>query len=399
MAWNQGLDLYGALANRLLDGFEYAAKYNLGLDVPFTPDLDKTGKYSHSAISPRGSLRPVYEQIYNHFTHRRNTAAPYMQLAAETLRPEGAANGADHTGFGTLLYSRSADSHAHGSDRIVPASLYSDSAANGIRLDWIPSYLASTYSISRKHPAGDQYRPIASGVVEPSYVDRDVTAGHSYSYRVQAAGILEATRPQSSVAGLPHGWSERSYGEAFPAGCVNVTPSVFAVQAYGSRPFDKTDELHFVFSSLLEDGELIGCLSPLLASQQANVGLMFRLMDTNPAPMIALSISPDSMSERPRWTAALLSREAAGDAVHTLNAVLLDTPFVSYGRIVRPIWMRLSRKNHEVSAGVSDDGQAWTTIGKTPLGKLPMLAGYFACSGLGSTPTEVTFEHVSLRKL
>ena len=35
IAWNQGLDLYAYDNNRLLKGFEYVAKFNLGSDVPF----------------------------------------------------------------------------------------------------------------------------------------------------------------------------------------------------------------------------------------------------------------------------------------------------------------------------------------------------------------------------
>src|SRR5882724_6092150 len=36
MAWNQGQDMYGYSDNRIMAGFEYIAKYNLGQDVPFT---------------------------------------------------------------------------------------------------------------------------------------------------------------------------------------------------------------------------------------------------------------------------------------------------------------------------------------------------------------------------
>ena len=36
-AWSQGVDLNGALDNRLLLGFEYTAKYNLGHDGPYEP--------------------------------------------------------------------------------------------------------------------------------------------------------------------------------------------------------------------------------------------------------------------------------------------------------------------------------------------------------------------------
>ncbi|WP_460500204.1 alginate lyase family protein, partial [Hymenobacter agri] len=113
MAWHQGLDLYGYAENRLLKGFEYAAKYNLGHDdVPFVTTLDRTGKYFHQQISTkaRGELRPLYEQVYNHYVHRRGLPAPYTQQAAEKLRPEGPGRpGADHPGFGTLFYTRPAE--------------------------------------------------------------------------------------------------------------------------------------------------------------------------------------------------------------------------------------------------------------------------------------------------
>jgi len=87
MAWNQGLDLYGAVANRLLEGFEYTAQYNLGFDVAFSPDRDKTGKYAHRVISPRGLLRPVYEQIYNHYVHRRKLALPTRSVRQKRCVP------------------------------------------------------------------------------------------------------------------------------------------------------------------------------------------------------------------------------------------------------------------------------------------------------------------------
>jgi hypothetical protein len=112
IGWNQGLDMYGAVNDRLLKGFEYTAKYNLGYDVPFLEYTDTTGKYHQTAISSdqRGSFRPIYEMVYNHYRNRRGTDCPYTQQVAEQLRPEGAAFQADHPGFGTLLFTRPAGS-------------------------------------------------------------------------------------------------------------------------------------------------------------------------------------------------------------------------------------------------------------------------------------------------
>jgi hypothetical protein len=108
IAWCQGLDLYSAADNRLLNGFEYTAKYNLGQDVPFVSFVDTTGKYRATAISPegRGKLRPIYEMVWNHYVNRCGISAPYTKQAAEKIRPEGAPWGADHPGFGTLLFTR-----------------------------------------------------------------------------------------------------------------------------------------------------------------------------------------------------------------------------------------------------------------------------------------------------
>jgi len=107
VAWSQGLDLYGASDNRLLKGFEYAARYNLGQDVPFVPHVDTSGRFPADHISPnlRNRLRPIFEMAYNHYAILKGLPAPWTQKAAETLRPEGPAAGADHPGFGTLLFS------------------------------------------------------------------------------------------------------------------------------------------------------------------------------------------------------------------------------------------------------------------------------------------------------
>jgi hypothetical protein len=399
MAWNQGLDLYGVVANRVLEGFEYAARYNLGSDVAFSPDHDRTGKYTHHMISPRGSLRPVYEQIYNHYVHRKKMTASYTQRAAEKLRPEGAANGADHTGFGTLLYSRTANDPALSSDRVNLGSLHAAGSATEIRLAWVPSYLAKTYTISRSEAKNGSYRTIAADVAEPTFTDRNVIANQSYFYRVAPTGVEHAPRHIGITAGLPRNWSEHSYGEAFPAGSTDVAADVFQVQAYGTHPFGHSDELHFVHSTLTREGVLTARLSPLLASQAAAVGLMLRADNTDNAPMAAFSVSASTRGERPQWIVSLLSRENAGEAVRTVNALPLVAPLVTWGRIAGPIWLRLSRDHGKLRALLSEDGLTWMNAGETSVTKRQLLAGCFACSGLGSISAQVTFEQVTLKGL
>lgn len=106
VAYNQGVDLYGAKENRLFKGFEYTAKYNLGFDVPFQTWLDRTGKYHHTEIAShdRGYFRGVWELVINHYENRMDMNPFYSKMAVEKVRPEGKPWTADHTGYGTLLY-------------------------------------------------------------------------------------------------------------------------------------------------------------------------------------------------------------------------------------------------------------------------------------------------------
>ena len=119
-AWKQGTDLYGVLDNRLLKGYEYTAKYNLGYDVPFKYMPELTGKYNWYEIdevdkkevasgqrpeSRRGKFAPVYERVYNHYATRLGLGMPYVKEVLETkVRPENAGTDIAHLGYGTFLY-------------------------------------------------------------------------------------------------------------------------------------------------------------------------------------------------------------------------------------------------------------------------------------------------------
>lgn len=106
IAYNQGNDLYSAFDNRLLKGFEYVAKYNLGNDdVPFETWKDVTGKYSDWTViseTGRGRFIPIYEMVYNHFVRRKGLSMPYTEKVIERIRPEGYDR--DQPAFGTLLF-------------------------------------------------------------------------------------------------------------------------------------------------------------------------------------------------------------------------------------------------------------------------------------------------------
>ena len=114
MAWNQGNDLFGAEDNRLLKGAEYAAKYNLGEDVPYTPYTNSDVTQNIISAQGRGGDRPIWELVYNHYVVLKGLKAPYVERYAKRVRPEGGggdygpnSGGFDQLGYGTLTFTLS----------------------------------------------------------------------------------------------------------------------------------------------------------------------------------------------------------------------------------------------------------------------------------------------------
>lgn len=107
IGWHQGLDMYGALDNRLFKGFEYTAKYNLGGEVPYEPYVSFQGKYNYLTISKRTNrFHPLYEKVYHHYTVRKGMDMPFTRQIIEANRPEGMVipSEAKWNFWGSLLY-------------------------------------------------------------------------------------------------------------------------------------------------------------------------------------------------------------------------------------------------------------------------------------------------------
>ncbi len=91
MAWSQGDDLWGALDCRLLKGFEYTAKYNLGYDVLFETWQDCTGLYCYwdePGQMNRGKLWDIYHLPYNHYVRRMGLSMPYTERIVNGEKPK-----------------------------------------------------------------------------------------------------------------------------------------------------------------------------------------------------------------------------------------------------------------------------------------------------------------------
>jgi hypothetical protein len=126
LAWNQTDDLWGFRDNIILKASEYVAKYNVAmLNVPYKEyswhEGDpwngcgvKTTLLPEIGSSGRGSLRPMWTLIYNHYANvKKLTNTTYTVMGVQRTQPEGGggdygpnSGGFDSLGFGTLLFSR-----------------------------------------------------------------------------------------------------------------------------------------------------------------------------------------------------------------------------------------------------------------------------------------------------
>jgi Alginate lyase len=106
IAWKQGIDLYAVGDNRLLKGFEYTAKYNLGNDVPYEPYRSIGGHYNYETIAEkgRGRFSPIYEKVYHHYHDRRGLDMPLTRQVVEKIRPETEIGSNTHVPWGTLMF-------------------------------------------------------------------------------------------------------------------------------------------------------------------------------------------------------------------------------------------------------------------------------------------------------
>lgn len=111
MAWSQGDDLFGYDHNRVLAGAEYAARYNLGTDVPYTPYSNSDVTQPMISSASRGDIRPIWELLYNHYVVLKQLKAPGVKAFAQKVRVEGGggdygpnSGGYDQLGYGTLTF-------------------------------------------------------------------------------------------------------------------------------------------------------------------------------------------------------------------------------------------------------------------------------------------------------
>jgi hypothetical protein len=407
MAWHQGLNLYAYADNRLLKGFEYTAKFNLGQDVRYVPAMDMTGKYWHERISVegRGRLRAVYEQIYNHYLKRMGLAAPYTQEAAEKMRPEQQGlPGADHIGFGTLLYSRPPGSDDINTTPAAPAGLLATSLTNGNTVSWVASRGANYYTVKRSEQKNGPYSVLAGNITGTLYQDTGAIQGRTYYYTVSAvnnSGTSVNAYPAAVTTGLPAGWKDVNIGgNSAQTGSAMFDGEQFTITSNGVGIDSARNQFKFVYTMLNANGTITARYVPQVSSQFSCFGLAIREGLGGNAAQTALIIKPElsGQPESPGWHTKLFFGSDTNDKQKELaSGPVLTEPVVTFSRLTGYYWFRLQLKGTIISAYSSADGKSWTKIGSiTRQTKKNVLVGLVVASGLPSVSTAIKFDHVKV---
>lgn len=450
VAWNQGVDLYGHAGNRILAGYEYTSRYNLGEDVPFTPDLDRTGKYLKTAVSSnnRGQYRPIHELAYGHYVTRRGLPAPYTERVV--FRESGGGrhvegHNDDHPSWGTLTFARpQVDASSPQSPPPAPAGLAAHGTAEGITVSWVAAVelvsmaAAEGYTVKRAaldtNDGDDEYEEIATGVTSTSYLDEEVDTGQTYVYAVAAANAV-GTGPDSLgiavTAGLPSDWEAADIGDAAPAGTSDFDGQAFRIEGGGSDIAGTEDRFRFTYLPLNGDGTFTARVAYPVSSQYAKVGLMMRESLEPDAAHASMLIQGLPLHT---WSGVWTTRAATGGDTSgtggtlvppaqqteiTVNAGFaianhgslpasatpLPAPYVEGAsdgyRWRRPYWVRLRRKGTKFTGWISPNGEDWEKVGSSRLElERELYVGLAVCSALGADEdyaetTTATFDNVT----
>ncbi|WP_046734239.1 alginate lyase family protein [Streptomyces humi] len=395
VAWNQGVDLWAYDGNRILANAEYAARYNLGQDVPFTPDLDRTGKYIKKTVSAisRSTLPPIYEMYQAHYAGVRGLATPWTTAAVfrgtgGTRVIEGSND--DLPSWGTFAYAG-----ATAPDPSVPtppAGVTADGDERAVTVSWLPSAGATRYEVRRaEHPDGP-YEVLAE-TGSPSYTDGRARPGRTYHYAIRAANSLGRSGTSavaSATAGLPGAWRTQDLGAVRIPGSARFDGERFVLEASGTA-----DTYRLTHLPLHGDGSVTARVVWPLSSQYAKIGVTLRgSLD----PMGAHASMLIQGLPLHTWSGVWSVRPAAGAGISATgstpvppsqqqtittgagfpisdlgalpdSATPLAAPYVEGAgdgyRLRAPYWVRVTREGDRCTGAISADGVRWTEVGST----------------------------------
>jgi hypothetical protein len=194
------------------------------------------------------------------------------------------------------------------------------------------------------------------------------------------------------MMGLPEFWKRYDPAHLGATNPASFDGTTYHLKAGGTTaPIDKGGACLMLHRAMPAGSVFTARLVPLIASQVVELGIGV-LDSTAAALQLALLVSPLAQSERPTWSATVLQ----GQPGKVVNTQALSAPVVSWGRIVAPLWLRLSRTGTAIHASMSTDGATWTELAEANLAGDGLRVGMFVNSGMADLTTEVCFDNVAL---
>jgi regulation of enolase protein 1 (concanavalin A-like superfamily) len=381
VAWNQGVDLFSYMNNRLLAGAEYTGQYNSWLNVPFSPynNCDGVNQF-YVSTNGRGRLddRPVWELLYNHYAVLEGLSAPNTKHMAELMRPEHGSG--DHFGYGTLTFTLDDNASPYPPLPVpaAPASLKANGSPGRVYLDWTSVHAANGYNILRSTTHGGPYTTLATltQTTATRYVDTSVTNGTAYYYAVQAVNqsgtsteSVEASTTPMAATAVPAG-SDSDIGNVATPGSASysaLNSNTYLVTGSGPVIGGTSDSFNYVYKQVTGNFTLIARLASVTGTL-SNTGIMMReTLNTNAtaATMVLGSTGWRIASFGARTSTGGPMSWATGDQYTWM-----------------PVWFKLQRSGNTFTGYQSSDGVTWYKVGTATI---PMANTYYiglvACSG------------------
>lgn len=381
VAWNQGVDLFSYMNNRLLAGAEYTGQYNSWLGVPYTTynNCDGVNQF-YASVNGRGRLddRPVWELLYNHYGVLEGLSTPNTKHMAELMRPEHGS--ADHFGYGTLTFTLDPNASPYPPLPVPasPSALRAIGSVSQVYLRWASVSTANGYNVLRATNHGGPYTTIAtlSQTTAPQYTDTSVTNGTSYYYVVQAVNQSGTSTDSAETSTTPMAATVVPAGSDFDIGSVQTPGSAsysplnnntYLVTGSGSGIGGTSDSFNYMYKQVTGDFTLIARLASVTGTL-SNTGIMMRETldaDSTTATMVLGSTG---------W------RIAGFGARTSTGASMSWTTGNEYTWM--PVWFKLQRSGNTFTGYQSSDGVTWFTVGTATI---PMASTYYiglaACSG------------------
>ena len=158
----------------------------------------------------------------------------------------------------------------------------------------------------------------------------------------------EEEEPPPPPPPLPTGWQSQDIGNVGAPGSANHSNGTYTVNGAGADVWGTADAFHYAFSTLTGDGTITARVASLTGSQDwTKVGVMIR---GSTAPSSAQAFMLVAKANK-----GLAFQYRQSDGGTTLS--------VAGGTGTAPRWVRLTRAGSVITAFVSSDGVAWTTVG------------------------------------